>query len=443
MYGKPDEKPSTPLSTPSGHDGTTPRQDQETHIAFGTKVVIPPHLRRNSLKENRESSKIPHNSRLSSSKTKYGQSAPDVRHTNDDLVKSPLSPKGNQDGGSSDSTGIDANQATIQPRPPRTSSAGKIRRPIRLKSSSAGKTRTSGKIANANERQPDSLERNSLLTEQKCLEEISVGLSEVSDPAKAKAVKTKSVRIVSNEADERLKTVDMVRSSISDAEKLTVKRSLHNGIENDPISFNGTNTDAQELSIMKLHNGHVRLSFEGRLTNEQNDCSEIQVENSAEIADQMSKDDLANTGNVTRLSNGNMNFTNANALVNKSTNKQSLDNVTSEEEDTKNIDMNNNDALADKDSDQPRIRPRKLPLASNNPVFTFASMPRSPRSGKRKLLDSPMVDDVITPGVEAPPEVVVSLTEDAILENPTVRNAGQSERNRGACLEDDFCKLSG
>ncbi len=131
------ENPTTPLSTSSGHEGSTPRQDSETHIAFGTKVVIPAHLRRNP--------------RLSSSKTKQY----DARYTSDDLVKSPLSPKGSQDNTSSDSKGIDANQATIQPRPPRTSSAGKIRRPIRLKS---GKTRTAGKTDDTNEKQPHSLQ---------------------------------------------------------------------------------------------------------------------------------------------------------------------------------------------------------------------------------------------------------------------------------------------
>jgi hypothetical protein len=50
-----------------------------------------------------------------------------------------------------------------------------------------------------------------------------------------------------------------------------------------------------------------------------------------------------------------------------------------------------------------------------------------------------MVDDVIiTPGVVALPEVMVSLTEESysLLKDPPVRNAGQSERNRGAyCLD--------
>lgn len=49
-----------------------------------------------------------------------------------------------------------------------------------------------------------------------------------------------------------------------------------------------------------------------------------------------------------------------------------------------------------------------------------------------------MVDDAFIPRVEVPPEVMVSLAEDAMIKNPE-KSGGQ----RGVSLEDDFCKLSG
>ena len=51
-----------------------------------------------------------------------------------------------------------------------------------------------------------------------------------------------------------------------------------------------------------------------------------------------------------------------------------------------------------------------------------------------------MVDDAFIPRVEVPPEVMVSLAKDMMLKNPE-KSGGQ--RNRGVCLEDDFCTLSG
>ena len=422
------ENPTTPLSTSSGHEGSTSRQDAETHIAFGTKVVIPAHLRRNP--------------RLSSSKTKQY----DARYTSDDLVKSPLSPKGSQDNTWSDSKGIDANQATIQPRPPRTSSAGKIRRPIRLKS---GKTRTAGKTDDTNEKQPHSLqtETSSLSSsvskinakvsenseESRKVEIMNVESSvlrtpqeeqsKILDVSETAKISLKNMDIVKHELDEKRKTVNISAcGQSSDATKLS-KQPPEKEKENDSISLNKNNDD-------------VRLKSLSGFTNEYNVSSKILTENSVEKSDEklITNDALTNSGNAT-LSSNKTDFTNA--LVNKSINKQSLD-TTTPKEDSKNIDMNNNELLTDKDADQRPIRPRKLPLAANNPVFTFASMPRSPRSGKRKLLDSPMVDDVITPSVEAPPEVMVSLCEDT-----PVNNGSQSHRNRGASLEDDFCKLSG
>ena len=416
--------PSTPASTPSGHDVTTPRQDQETHIAFGTKVVIPPHLRRNSCKENREASKIPHNSRLSSSRTKQS----DIRYTNDDLVmKSPLSPKGNEDRASGDSTakGIDVNQATIQPRPPRTSSAGKIRRPFRLKSSSAGKTRNA---VDTDEKQPESLETE---ITQKLTEEKNVGATGKADSSIG--MKTSGVTNVqrpgsqsvcdnsveSVEVDEELNMLNIGASGenlVSDLQKLTEKQRLDNGTEAITLS------DAPTKKTSIKSSDDVKL-FLGGSTNGHN---EIKEENSSEKAEQ--KADVANVENHRPESISKKDL--SNSLVQKSIHKRSLDVNTSS------LDVNNNEPSTDKDSAQPRIRPRKLPLASNNPVFTFASMPRSPRSGKRKLLESPMVDDVITPSVEATPEVKVSLADDT-----PVKNGAHS--NRGASLEDDFCKLSG
>ena len=418
------DNPSTSVSTPPGNEGTTPRQDQETHIAFGTKVVIPPHLRRNSFKEKSETNKTQR--LLSSSKTKQS----DVRYANDSLVvKSPLSPKGNEDS----PRGIDANQASIQPRPPSTSSSGKIRRPLRVKPSSAGKTRSAVNVDNNTnvdnitnvEKQPDSLETEkspSSASTQKLTKEQKVEVLRSADQYVAMGRETSEVTNVERpvsqtpleeqskvldgfetacpknaELDERMKMISINASlrKSSETQKLTGEERLENGTGNDSVAL----SDALTTKTSTKNSEDVKLSLSG-YTNEH---SEIEEENSLENAEEK------------------VNITNA------------LDVTTSA---TKNADMsnNNNEPSMDKDSDQPRVRPRKLPLASNNPVFTFASMPRSPRSSKRKLLESPMVDDVITPNVEAAPEVLISLAETPVKNGP--------HSNRGASLEDDFCKLS-
>ena len=301
----------------------------------------------------------------------------------------------------------------MQPRPPRTSSAGKIRRPIRVKS--AGK-KTSGE--NVDEKECDVFESEKKSNLRKSQAKINGNLPEDSDFSKASELNTSSAsevpktRVASKENVLDSKAWEYgdkaKQSSISD--KLTAKNSLENPTENDPIS----QTDRKESLLYK---SEVKSSYKDTAEN-----SEEKV-NGQHISD----------GKSNCTSNG------TNALVNKSTTEQFPRGIISDK-DAKSTDMNNNDTLIDKDVDQPRTRPRKLPLASNNPVFTFASMPRSPRSGKRKLLDSPMVDDAFTPRVEVPPEVMVSLAEDAMLKDPE-KSGGQ--RNRGVSLEDDFCKLSG
>lgn len=214
LCGVSSESPSTPVSTPSGHEGSTPRHDQETHIAFGTKVVIPPHLRRNSLKENRECNKVPSNSRVYSSKSKQGQTTNDVRLTNSTL-KSPLTQRENQDfqNGSNDSSpnSIEANQAAMQPRPPRTSSAGKIRRPIRVKS--AGK-KTSGE--NVDEKQCDVLESEKKSNVRKSQAEINGNLPEDSDFSKASELNTSSASEVPTEMNSSSKTRAASKENILD-----------------------------------------------------------------------------------------------------------------------------------------------------------------------------------------------------------------------------------
>ena len=308
----------------------------------------------------------------------------------------------------------------MQPRPPRTSSAGKIRRPTRVKS--AGK-KTSGE--NVDEKECDVLEREKKSSVRKSQAEINGNLPENSDFSKASELNTSSASEVRTEINSSSKTqvaskenmLDIKawkygdkakQSSISD--KLTAINSLENPTENDPIS----ETDRKESLLYK---SDVKSSYKDTTEN-----SEEKV-NEQHISDAKS--------NCT--SNG------TSALVNKSTTEQLPRGIISDDG-AKSTDINNNDTLIDKDEDQPRIRPRKLPLASNNPVFTFASMPRSPRSGKRKLLESPMVDDAFIPRVEVPPEVMVSLADDAMLKDPE-KSGGQ--RNRGVSLEDDFCKLPG
>ena len=447
LCGKLCESPTTLPSTPLGHEGTTPREDQETHIAFGTKIAIPAHLRRNSLKENRESGKLVH-SQVSSSKMKHGQSGPDVRYTNSDLIKSPLYPKEivDKQDGSSDPKGIEVNQAPIQPRPPKASSAGKVRRPIRLKSSnSGGKAKTPDNVAIekhcnsvVTERQSGSVVqdtltgkglqdlgdkkektsfRTSIETRNGAMQDERVNQERSNIIHEFETVKASDMNV--GNVDEKFTdgvaiTQNLARPSFeSDAEKRH-DQMLENGKEDNPISLNEKNS---EMSLRNLH----------RLANEQDDSGEMNEETkiSMKKKEQMDINNSSYADDDSQVFNSDLKFINEN----KSSNAHG-------------VDTNNNDSLSENDDKKPAIRPRKLPLASNNPVFTFASMPRSPRSGRRKFMDSPMVNDVITPSAEAAPEVLVSLAEELMSDEPSVKN-GQSKRNRGASLEDDFCKLSG
>lgn len=439
-------------------------------------------MRKNSVKEYHESDKVSSNrSHLSSSKTRYGQSAPGVQYTNDDSTRSPLSPKGSRESKteSTDSapTSIDANQAIMQPRPPRTSSAGKIRRPIRLKPSSAGKGRTTGKIEIVKDTEPDTTASNS----QKTAEIPNLEHLQNADTAVVKAVKSsvskshntfetergsvlqesinrvqtestsetggktsfKGDNIVNCSLEDRTKTMNIngerfSQSSITDMEKLTKNQRPESGIiESNLVASSDSNTDAlkQEPSrkygsrFIEKHDVDYISESSENLGHPENESEKIhQVQENGN-----SRDEHASYVTERYCTS------NANALSRKFVSKASSNNVAP----NRNIDMNNNDQLPGRNREQPRSRPHKLPLASNNPVFTFASTPRSPRSSKRKLLDSPMADSLVTPSGEATPEVMVSLAEDAMVKDPPVNNGGHTQRSRGVSLDDDFCKLSG
>lgn len=404
----------------------------------------------------------------------------------DDSIQSPLSPKGKFGSNGLETKGIDVNQASIQPRPPRTSSAGKIRRPFRLKSTSAGKA----KVAE-NENEQHSLSNNALFQEgENCVLKSPRELSESESPGQSISRAAKN-SLVSN--DETCSSQENVckKSSIQDACKsATVKNSLMSNHEistsqirsNEPstyldgsnvvkssirstiieldskvekLDYNGNGSSSilekeniegnipislmnvcsvdssvcRETSANNLHNGDLK-SFVAALDQYPNDRNEIQDNKNKRILNVKCTNEIDRAQLSTERE---MDFTSANCSLNNKSSDISAENRKN------NIDRNNNEVH---DELVPRVRPHKLPLSNNNLVFTFASTPRSPRSGKRKLPDSPVVDDVITPRAEVLPDVMVSLAEEAEVKDSGV-SVGESRRNRGASLEDDFRKLSG
>ena len=147
--------PSTPVLSDS--DGAGSRlEDQPTHIAFGSKIVIPKHARKSS----REGGASSAGGRSSSSGLNRSGSIPQLtsvspalelesgressRQTHRLSYQRSFSDATNLHSESSDTQlGVEATQTTMQPRPPRTGSGGKTRRrPLRVKHPGSSKTRS-------------------------------------------------------------------------------------------------------------------------------------------------------------------------------------------------------------------------------------------------------------------------------------------------------------
>ena len=146
--------PSTPVLSDSDAAGNR-LEEQPTHIAFGSKVVIPKHARKSS----REGGASSAGGRNSSSALNRSGSIPLLTSVSPALEpdsgreSSRLTHRLSYQRSFSDATnlhsessntqlGVEATQTTIQPRPPRTGSGGKTRRrPLRVKHPGSSKSR--------------------------------------------------------------------------------------------------------------------------------------------------------------------------------------------------------------------------------------------------------------------------------------------------------------
>lgn len=146
--------PSTPVLSDSDATGSR-LEEQPTHIAFGSKVVIPKHARKSS----REGGASSAGGRSSSYGLNRSGSIPQLmsispaldpdsgressRQTHRLSYQRSFSDATIQDSESSNTQlGIEATQTTMQPRPPRTGSGGKTRRrPLRVKHPGSSKSR--------------------------------------------------------------------------------------------------------------------------------------------------------------------------------------------------------------------------------------------------------------------------------------------------------------
>lgn len=136
---------------PADADTGTKHGEKPTHIAFGSKIIIPPHARKSSSRDGSTSAGGRHSqSSLYHSSFNRSGSVPIFRSVSPsadgegsrETLKSGRSPpqmRANNETSDSNKPqlGVEAVQTTIQPRPPRTGSGSKPRRrPVRVKGSS-------------------------------------------------------------------------------------------------------------------------------------------------------------------------------------------------------------------------------------------------------------------------------------------------------------------
>ncbi|PFX30604.1 uncharacterized protein C3orf67 homolog [Stylophora pistillata] len=145
--------PSTPILTEADMPGNKP-EEQPTHIAFGSKVVIPKHARKSSREGGASSAgarsssglnhsgSIPHLTSVSPAfEPESGCESSRLTHRLS-YQRSLSDATYFQPESSSNQLEVEATQTTMQPRPPRTGSGGKTRRrPLRIKHPGSSKVR--------------------------------------------------------------------------------------------------------------------------------------------------------------------------------------------------------------------------------------------------------------------------------------------------------------
>lgn len=149
--------PTTP--TVSDHDTSVAKQEEQpTHIAFGSKIVIPKHAR----KASREGGSNSAGSRSSSNLFNRSGSTSNMRSSSPldlDASSSSATYRGKIQRSMSETTdaehskiqlGIEAMQSAIQPRPPRTGSGSKSRRrPLRVRTKGGSTLQSAGSRTNS------------------------------------------------------------------------------------------------------------------------------------------------------------------------------------------------------------------------------------------------------------------------------------------------------
>ena len=339
------------------------------------------------------------------------------------------------DGNENMAKSVNANQAAMQPRPPRSGSAGKVRRPVRVKSSSVSKA------GNARIKTPESSDKKQDNSE---------------DIAKVSVYS----QVTSSQSSVEHFNEDM--PSNRDNTAITILNDPGRSNARD-ILKNGSGKSDKEI-ILNSYNDHIRRTTEV-LTNYNEDITK--TSESFNVKDNDAGLEQGERANILRTSisnsTGNVNEGEKSSMADDDTHAQESSKVivtsvvktslvsrkfSSElrvrdeqkvfEKENQNTDINNNEQFRESPTNSnDDTKPTLLPLTSENSVFTFASRPRSPRLAKKKMLGSPVVEDSVFPAQQVP-EVTVDMEEDAGIDN----NQGHG-KNRGASLEDDFCKLSG
>ena len=416
----------------------------QTHIAFGSKVVIPPHIRLKDTHEN-TAGKAVRTTRSSHSRSKLGHSVPDLGKAGEEMVKpkekQSLKQKESQgalqhsDTNESSTKSVNANQASIQPRPPRTSSAGKVRRPVRVKSGKPGKVRNVGaKTTDQDDKSSKTFDESEIASNS---QDTSLKLS-VKDSRKGSLNNNSDKTAILDPSTKVLNDILPNNSDILNKEN--VLNSYNVSVRQ--ISDDLTNRSKTISTTSEPLNTDFKNEYASLDKHEKENISRTSKSGNEEKRIQKRTSFVSND-DIQQLPKNTENYQNypprlsISGKINTDENKNENTNELLEKENRCSGDINNNDELPN-ENHVSFNKPKVLALTSDNSVFTFASRPRSPRSGKKKIFGSPVVDEDISP-VEAVPEVIVNLMDD------DERKAGKSDgpRNRGASFEDDFRKLSG
>ncbi|XP_046841413.1 protein CFAP20DC-like isoform X2 [Xenia sp. Carnegie-2017] len=384
------------------HIMTTPRKDHETsqqltHIAFGSKVVIPSHARLNSLKENKEPCQSSCNTDTINT-TEFNESSKTLASSDWDMKNGIV-------------LGVDV---AIKPRPPKTSSAGKVRRrPLRVKSSDTvkdveeeknNKDHVSTKTVSKNEPWHKTLEKNIFpdCTTSESGQDIGIIDKKFLDKEKLAVIKNSVKKSTSSNElfNDESSAVSIVLRKMSNNMQ-QYENSMSNKTPHIPFNVE-QNLLCQGLQHENVMTGEENISFKTKVSDSTLNKKSPEEKPLIEF-DSSNEEKKPNF-----VENGTLTSSHKNLATGNYTQSIQVQ-----------IDFNNNDGVS---KDAKPNRPCQLQLANNNPVFTFASIPRSPRSGMKKFMDMP-------------PEVTVSLIE------PEGEEKAYSNE-RGVSLEDDFCCLS-